>query len=253
MGYSDAAVPTLNESEKLRRNSQIASHKDRPDSPDDPDLRGNADYADFSAAIRRELAPATTLEDVMVDRVVLAAWRLQALSREEALLAHDGKALAPIHQETLRIECSLETALLLLEASRRARPTSWGRAKSLDTKVVEPAAVASSEDTEFLSDADHSNEWTSLPAIDPEEAADPEAEESEIERVRWEDRLAFDENISETSPVVRGTWVTANQVVSRIVDGWSWSDVLRAYPELIESDIRACLAYTVDQDEQDGY
>lgn len=64
---------------------------------------------------------------------------------------------------------------------------------------------------------------------------------------RWGHRLAFDFNVSETSPVVKGTWVTVAHVVELIVDGWSWADVLRTHPELVEDDVRACLAYTVDE------
>ena len=55
---------------------------------------------------------------------------------------------------------------------------------------------------------------------------------------RWQDRLVFDSNVSETSPVVKGTWVTVGHVVSLIVDGWTWSDILRVHPELTEDDIR---------------
>ena len=61
----------------------------------------------------------------------------------------------------------------------------------------------------------------------------------------WQGRLIFDFNVSEASPVVKGTWVTVGHVVSLIVDGWTWGDILRTHPELTEEDIRVCLAYTV--------
>src|SRR5438270_136261 len=64
----------------------------------------------------------------------------------------------------------------------------------------------------------------------------------------WRDRLILDTTGREATPVVKGTWVTVAQVVSFVVDGWSWSDILRTHPELTEADIRACLAYTVAQD-----
>jgi uncharacterized protein (DUF433 family) len=57
------------------------------------------------------------------------------------------------------------------------------------------------------------------------------------------DRLEWDLEISEYSPVVRGTWISVNHVVSLIADGWTYSDILRAHPELVEADIRACLHY----------
>ena len=66
---------------------------------------------------------------------------------------------------------------------------------------------------------------------------------------RWRDRLAWDDAVSEDSPIVRGTWITVGQVISRIIDGWSWADVLRAHPELCEDDLRACLAFTVEDED----
>ena len=58
--------------------------------------------------------------------------------------------------------------------------------------------------------------------------------------------LDFEPAISEVSPVVRGTWITVAQVVERVVEGWTWKDILRDYPELTEDDIRACLTYSAD-------
>lgn len=71
-------------------------------------------------------------------------------------------------------------------------------------------------------------------------------------RVEWCDRLFFDPTVSESSPCVKGTWVTAAHVVSLVMDGWTWEDILRTHPELSEDDIRECLAYTVDADGKDA-
>ena len=56
-------------------------------------------------------------------------------------------------------------------------------------------------------------------------------------------------NVSETSPVVKGTWITVSHVVSLIVDGYTWADILRSHPELSEDDVRVCVAYAVAQDQ----
>ena len=50
------------------------------------------------------------------------------------------------------------------------------------------------------------------------------------------------------SPIVRGTWVTVQHVVSLIRDDWTWGDILRCHPELTEDDLRACLAYSIEED-----
>ncbi|RUL87183.1 DUF433 domain-containing protein [Tautonia sociabilis] len=87
-----------------------------------------------------------------------------------------------------------------------------------------------------------------MPAAEPAPEPDSGRAEANPDDGYWRDRLAFDDQVSDESPVVRGTWVTAGQIVSLLVDGWSWDDVLRHYPELTERDIRACLAYTAETD-----
>ncbi len=69
---------------------------------------------------------------------------------------------------------------------------------------------------------------------------------AEPESLDWRGRLTFDPSVCESSPVVRGTWITVDQVVEKILDGWSWNDVLRSHPELVEDDLRACLSYAVE-------
>ncbi len=69
----------------------------------------------------------------------------------------------------------------------------------------------------------------------------------EAENHAWRGRLDHDPALSETSPIVRGTWVTVDQVIALIVDGWTWKDILRSHPELTEDDLRACLSYSVEK------
>ncbi len=255
MGHAADAVPTSNVFKSFSRDGH-ASKTLRSDAPHFHGQPDSINFSDFSNKIRRELSPATTLEDVLADRVILAAWRLHLLSLEESDLADLGAMLAPIGRETLRSECSLETALMLFENSRRLVAPCWGRAEHPVSKVVDEPETTSYPDDGLLSEADYSNEWATIPDTDSDTDSDPvldQRDEEPTERIRWEDRLAFDENISDNSPVVKGTWVTVNHVVSLIIDGWNWSDVLRTHPELIEDDIRACLAYTVEQDGQGGF
>lgn len=66
------------------------------------------------------------------------------------------------------------------------------------------------------------------------------------ERPAYLDRLVFDHEVSSTSPVVKGTWVTVDHIVSIIVDGGTWAGILRDHPEIEEADIHACMAYALD-------
>lgn len=63
---------------------------------------------------------------------------------------------------------------------------------------------------------------------------------------RWQDYLVED---PDDGVIVKGTFVTVGYVVSLIVDGWSWREILTRHPELCEDDIRACLNYAVEQGE----
>lgn len=58
-----------------------------------------------------------------------------------------------------------------------------------------------------------------------------------------QESLVVDTSISYVSPIVRGTRITAWQVLARLDDGRTWREILDTYPELKESDIRDCIAY----------
>jgi uncharacterized protein (DUF433 family) len=203
------------------------------------------DFGAFADQIRADLAPGTLLERVLSERVVLAAWRLHLISAREAGLARAGKPCLPlIGRETLRAESSLETALTILQAARQD-VRRWGRAALVDSKALDAPDFDAPVDY-----PDYSNEWPAVPDQDSAHADTTCDDDDELEdrHLVWRDRLAFDDKVSDASPVVKGTWVTAGHVVSLIVDGWSWSDVLRTHPELNEDDVRACLAYTIHMD-----
>ncbi len=207
--------------------------------------RLGADFEEFVSSLRRAIVPASPLESILADRLILAAWRLQLASTLEFNTALAGEELAPLSREAFEAESSLGMVLELLESSRAAR---LGR----DLRPAPEIFPTNLNDDGPLNPADSSNEWPTLPNLD--EDADDESEE-DIETPaapRWQDRLVFDFSVSETSPVVKGTWVTVGHVVSLIVDGWIWSDVLRSHPELTEDDIRTCLAYSIEHDNTDA-
>ncbi|MFO0956972.1 MAG: DUF433 domain-containing protein [Isosphaeraceae bacterium] len=89
------------------------------------------------------------------------------------------------------------------------------------------------------------NGWQAGPYPDHDDTGDP------LPATPWQGRLVIDANISETSPVVVGTYITTRHVASLVIDGWSWAEILRAHPELVDDDIRACLAYAIEEDTPD--
>lgn len=59
------------------------------------------------------------------------------------------------------------------------------------------------------------------------------------------DRLAWDLNVTDHCPVVKGTWISTQHIINLIVDGRRWENILWTHPELTENDIWAALAYVV--------
>ena len=206
-------------------------------------------FETFAGTLRQELAPSSLLEGVLAGRVVTAAWRLHLVSLDETEIVHGRRASVSIN-EGRAAHRGLKDALALLESGRRAAKPGRGRPRLQDAPAPEPTPTEAPADFHDFDDetANYSNEWTQLPE-GPRDVADARDDAPGVP-VRWQDRLVFDFNVSETSPVVKGTWVTVGHVVSLIVDGWTWPDVLRAHPELTEDDVRTCLAYTVAQDDR---
>lgn len=191
-------------------------------------LGGNdREFSNVLGALRAELAPNGLVESLMVDRVILAVSRLRAL-------VAGGNGLDAMGEELAQAEQSIDRALDALITARSARAEGWGHPAPSSSRIGDTSSMSP------------------LPGTDdqPVSFADdhPVAVSIGSDELPWRDRLIFDEQVSEESPVVRGTWITAGQIVSLIVDGWNWDDILKNYPELTEADIRACLAFTVEQD-----
>jgi len=58
-----------------------------------------------------------------------------------------------------------------------------------------------------------------------------------------EDRIVVSVGVMGGKPVVRGTRVTVERVLSLLAQGLSVPDLLKEYPHLTQVDVRACLAY----------
>jgi uncharacterized protein (DUF433 family) len=205
----------------------------------------------FSATLRDELAPKGLLESLYAERAILAAWRLrEAIEAErtgviEGLGADSADLFGGLEYDLRRQSDRAGRGLRkALDALASIRGESWGRAAVLDTTVLAGEGVAD--------DAVVTIEKEVSPAEDVADDLAPIDEPVGDDLPRWQDRLIFDENVSDESPVIRGTWVTVSQVVSLVVDGFTWADILRTHPELTEDDLRVCLAFAHEQESDEA-
>jgi uncharacterized protein (DUF433 family) len=59
-------------------------------------------------------------------------------------------------------------------------------------------------------------------------------------------RIALAGDVLAGKPVIRGTRLSVEFVISLMADGWSEADILTNYPDIAHEDIIACLAYARD-------
>jgi uncharacterized protein (DUF433 family) len=63
----------------------------------------------------------------------------------------------------------------------------------------------------------------------------------------YHDVITIEEDKHGGLPCVRGLRITVGDILGWLAAGLSHEQILADYPELIENDIRACLAYAVDR------
>jgi len=61
--------------------------------------------------------------------------------------------------------------------------------------------------------------------------------------MNWRDRIVIDSTVLAGKPVIRGTRLAVDLILSLLGQGWSESDLLRNYPGLAHEDVPACLQY----------
>jgi uncharacterized protein (DUF433 family) len=59
----------------------------------------------------------------------------------------------------------------------------------------------------------------------------------------WENRIIIDQEVLTGKPVVKGTRLAVEFIVSLLAQGWSETEILQNYPGLTREDILACLSY----------
>jgi len=62
----------------------------------------------------------------------------------------------------------------------------------------------------------------------------------------YKDRITVDPNIMLGKPIIKGTRITVELILTKLSEGSTIEELLQAYPNLKREDILACIAYSAD-------
>ena len=236
-----SSVSHRNWSEQVRRDSRQPRQLD-PLNPASRVVNRSLRAAEFARVIERDLNPRGPLEGLVARQVVRSALRLR-----EDLAANENLTLTTSSPEGDRAARALEVAITTLDLLQNRRGAAEGSETPVDLAVgTSPFAWIADDE---VRPGFESNEWPVVPRDDAGCPPDDDLVADDDDAPVWRDRLVYDFDVSDQSPVVQGTWITVAHIVSLIVDGATWADILRTHPELVEADIRTCVAYAVAEED----
>ncbi|NOZ57589.1 MAG: DUF433 domain-containing protein [Calditrichaeota bacterium] len=67
-----------------------------------------------------------------------------------------------------------------------------------------------------------------------------------MNRVNWRQRIVVSPDLHHGDPCIKGTRIPVSVILGSLADRMTTREILEAYPQLTEEDIRAALTYTVE-------
>ena len=65
-------------------------------------------------------------------------------------------------------------------------------------------------------------------------------------RRHWQDRITIDTDLHYGDPCIKGTRIPVTMIVGSLAEGLSFAEIRDAYPQIIDEDIYAALAYAAE-------
>jgi uncharacterized protein (DUF433 family) len=69
----------------------------------------------------------------------------------------------------------------------------------------------------------------------------------------WRDRIVSDPNILVGKPVIKGTRISVELILGWLANGWTYEQLLEAYPHVTREDILAVLAFAAERLREEQY
>lgn len=69
----------------------------------------------------------------------------------------------------------------------------------------------------------------------------------------WRDRIVCDPDILLGKPTIKGTRISVELILGWLANGWTYEQLLEAYPHINHADIQAALAYAAERLREDEY
>ncbi|MBK6350463.1 MAG: DUF433 domain-containing protein [Proteobacteria bacterium] len=64
--------------------------------------------------------------------------------------------------------------------------------------------------------------------------------------MEWKNHIVVDPDILVGKPVIKGTRISVELLLDRFADGWSYDDILEAYPHLMREQVQAAVAFAAE-------
>ena len=68
----------------------------------------------------------------------------------------------------------------------------------------------------------------------------------------WQDRISSDAQICSGKPCIRGTRIPVHIILDLLAAGETYDGIRRAYPDLTDNDIQACIGYAATLAEEEA-
>ena len=59
----------------------------------------------------------------------------------------------------------------------------------------------------------------------------------------WRQHIVVDPDVLVGKPIVKGTRISVELLLDRLADGWSYDDILTAYPHLTRDQVQAAVTF----------